>query len=266
VFDFHSLPFHACAWGIRPVLFHLFGMPVYSYPFFNTLGFVLGMGLFFYLKRRHKAGADSIYLLIGAVLGMFIGAIGTMALLSPHDFLRLFPLSLFAGRTITGAILGAMAGVVIVKRFLGITSRMGNLFAPPAAIAVAIGRLGCLFRGCCYGKPTNLPWGIDFGDGIMRHPTQAYEVIFMLAMFVFLWANKDRARDGELFYWLGSGYFLFRFVEEFFRVSPAVMGLTVFQWISILGFVIFQIKYRDYLTEYVSAFLKRYGRYNIKGG
>ena len=63
---------------------------------------------------------------------------------------------------------------------------MGDSFAVPVAASVAVGRLACFVGCCCYGAPTILPWGVDFGDGLRRHPTQLYEAAFHLSMAVVL--------------------------------------------------------------------------------
>jgi phosphatidylglycerol:prolipoprotein diacylglycerol transferase len=110
-----------------------------------------------------------------------------------------------------------------------------NLFAPAIAIGVAIGRLGCFFRGCCFGKETNLPWAVNFGDGILRHPTQIYESLFMLGMFFYLiWKRKQNPAPGSMFRTLIISYFGFRFLIEFIRVEPIFfIGLSWFQLISL---------------------------------
>jgi prolipoprotein diacylglyceryltransferase len=146
--------------------------------------------------------------------------------------------TLLAGRTIVGGLVGGTLGVFLIKKRLGIRARYGNLLAPPIALGMAVGRLGCLLNGCCFGKPTGLPWGIDFGDGIARHPTQAYELLFCLAAFILLQRKRHTAAPGQLL----SGYFLayfgFRFFVEFLRPHPSVAGLSAFQWICIAGMLI----------------------------
>ena len=99
------------------------------------------------------------------------------------------PLFLMGGKTIVGAFLGGTLLVEWTKRRLGIRSRTGDLFAIPIVIGTAVGRIGCLLSGLddhTYGTPSSLPWAVDFGDGIPRHPTQAYEIVFLLALVPFL--------------------------------------------------------------------------------
>src|SRR5947209_218830 len=92
------------------------------------------------------------------------------------------------GKTITAALIGAYVGVELAKRLLEVTVKTGDGYAIPLALALAVGRLGCFFNGCCAGIATALPWGVDFGDGVCRHPTQLYETLFHLGMAGVLWS------------------------------------------------------------------------------
>ena len=243
--DFHIYP-HNLDWGIKPILFKIGIFLVFSYQFFIILGLTVGFFIYFYLKKEagYSRDENSIYILAGGLLGGFSGAILTEIILNFKIFIKNWQVFVISGRTITGGILGGMLGVFIVKKIMGIKEKMGNLFAPAIAIGIAIGRLGCFFRGCCYGIRCHCLWAVDFGDGVYRHPTQIYESIFMFAMFLFLWFYRKKAKPGELFYLLGTGYFAFRFLIEFIRVNPKLGFLTEFQWISIIGLIIFQLKYK----------------------
>jgi prolipoprotein diacylglyceryltransferase len=116
---------------------------------------------------------------------------------------------------------------------------LGNQIAIPVAIAMAVGRIGCLLRGCCYGKPTALIWGVDFGDHILRHPTQIYEIIFDILLVAFLvWKKKRIAKPGELFSIFMNCYLSFRFMLEFIRVEKvSSLGLTDFQLICVISLI-----------------------------
>jgi phosphatidylglycerol:prolipoprotein diacylglycerol transferase len=140
------------------------------------------------------------------------------------------------GKTVTTGIAGAYAMVEITKWFMGIRVKTGDSFALPLAIALSIGRLGCFFNGCCYGLPTQMPWGVDFfGDGL-RHPTQLYEVGFHLLMAVVLWhlAARDAFATHRLKFYL-IAYCIFRFATEFLRPEPSLaLGWTFYQWFSLV--------------------------------
>ena len=96
---------------------------------------------------------------------------------------------LVGGKTIAGALLGGLFAVEAMKRYIGLHQSTGDLLAIPIAAGVAIGRIGCFLTGLSdntYGTPTSLPWGIDFGDGVRRHPTQLYEIAFLLVLLAIL--------------------------------------------------------------------------------
>src|SRR5262249_54022203 len=135
------------------------------------------------------------------------------------------------GKTITTGLAGAYLAVEITKLALGIRAKTGDTFALPLALALAVGRWGCFFNGCCFGPPSDLPWAVDFGDGVPRHPTQIYECLFHLTMAVILW---HIARHGWLRYQRLKLYLIcygcYRFATEYIRPEPpAWLDLTFYQ-------------------------------------
>src|SRR5262249_24408376 len=93
------------------------------------------------------------------------------------------------GKAIVGGLIGGLVGGELEKRWAGLTRRTGDLFAMPLALGIAIGRIGCFLSGLpdrTYGTPSSLPWAVDFGDGIPRHPTQLYESAVMAVAAVAL--------------------------------------------------------------------------------
>lgn len=140
------------------------------------------------------------------------------------------------GKTITTGLVGAYLGVELAKLALNIRVKTGDSFAIPLALALAVGRWGCYFNGCCFGEPTDLPCGIDFGDGILRHPTQLYECVFHLGMAAVLWqlVRADLLVENRLKLYL-IAYCAYRFLTEMIRPEPAAyLGLTFYQAIVVL--------------------------------
>lgn len=141
------------------------------------------------------------------------------------------------GKTIVGGLLGGWLGVELVKRLTGIRSRTGNLFAVPLCVGIAVGRIGCFIAGLAddtYGKPTRLPWAVDFGDGVGRHPVQIYEILFLLALALFL-LRPTHWRDGTQFRVFLAGYLAWRLVIDFLKPQPLIHGLNLIQWMCIAG-------------------------------
>ncbi len=132
--------------------------------------------------------------------------------------------------SVVGALAGAIAGVEIYKAIRGVKGSTGGVFVGPFALGVVVGRWGCLFAGLAdrtYGTPTTLPWGVDLGDGVPRHPVQVYESLAMaLFLAVYLAALAKRAPWAmrRAFYALCLWYGAQRFVWEFLKPYPAVMG------------------------------------------
>jgi len=243
--DYHLVPYGD--WGIRPALFYIGNSAIPSYSFFIILALIVGCFAYYLEARKQKSmNENTFYILIAAIVGGALGAKIPIVFIYWKEIVSSFPdLSvLLSGRTILGGLIGGMIGVLYIKKRLGIKGRKGNLFAPAIALGVAIGRIGCFLRGCCFGKPTLLPWGVDFGDGILRHPTEIYESLFMLSMFFYLmWKKDKKPKPGSLFSTLMVSYFIFRFFIEFIREEKVVfLGMTVWQIICLLGLVYFFIK------------------------
>jgi len=232
--DEHLIP--NLEWGVKPILFYFGNFAVPSYSFFVGLAVIVGV-LVYWLeaKKQKQVSENTLYILLGALIG---GVIGAKIIIMLAYWNQLNWNIVLTGKSIVGGLIGGTVGVLITKKILKIESqRKGNLFAPAIAIGVAIGRIGCFLRGCCYGKETGLPWGVNFGDEVLRHPTQIYESIFMLGMFFYLlYARTKKPKPGRLFYILIISYFTFRFFIEFIRVEPiASLGLTWFQILSLIA-------------------------------
>lgn len=144
------------------------------------------------------------------------------------------------GKTILWGLVGGYLGVEAAKWALGERVRTGDTFIIPIATAIAIGRIGCLCYGCCYGTPTQLPWGLTFitaedGGTVARHPTQIYEFVFHLSCAVL--AAIGIRRRWFIGNWMPlyiACYAVFRFVSEWLRPeAPVVWGLTFYQLSSL---------------------------------
>ena len=146
------------------------------------------------------------------------------------------------GKTIVGGLLGGWLLVELTKRWQRLSSRTGDLFAVPLCVGIAIGRVGCFFAGIAddtYGDQTALPWGIDFGDGARRHPTQLYEILFLLALAAFLAVRMRRPYvRGSIFRIFLASYLGFRLVIDFLKPQPVVLGMSVIQWACLGGLML----------------------------
>ncbi len=230
--------YHPENWGILPILFRLGSFSVSSYSFFVLLALFVGAFVFYLESKKQKFDNEPTFIIaVAALLGGAIGAKIIVWLIyfpqiTAHPTLE----SLLSGRSIIGGFIGGITAVVITKKIFKIQGKRGNLFAPAIALGLSIGRVGCFLRGCCYGITTSLPWGVDFGDGILRHPTQLYESVFSFGMFFYLQYLKTKnPKPGELLRIFLIYYFIFRFFLEFIKYEPKTIGpLTIYQIVAIL--------------------------------
>jgi prolipoprotein diacylglyceryltransferase len=152
--------------------------------------------------------------------------------------------------------LGAVLGFVITTRCIGKIQSTGDAFVYPLLVGTAIGRMGCFLTGLSdrtYGVATELPWGVDFGDGIPRHPTQLYEILFLglLAMGLSLWCQRPH-RSGDRFQMYLGAYLSFRFAIDFLKPDfHPFLGISAVQGACLLGMVYctFQLSKRFSLTS-----------------
>jgi len=149
--------------------------------------------------------------------------------------------------SIAGALAGAIIAVEAWKWRHGIRGSTGGPFVLPLCVGIVIGRFGCLFAGLpdqTYGVPTTLPWAVDLGDGIGRHPVQLYEAGTMLLFLIaYLPARIAQRRwaTSHAFHAMIIVYASQRFVWEFLKPYPTLIGpLTIFHLLS-LGLIVYGI-------------------------
>lgn len=187
----------------------------------------IAIGMQLYRRQRARAGASAILSssgyagVIGCILGAAIGNKLVFWIEYPHLWAAHagnFTMWM-SGTSIVGGLLGGLLGVEIAKKLTSQSQSTGDQFVLPLMIGIAIGRIGCFLAGLndgTYGKATTLPWGVDFGDGIARHPTQLYDMAFVLAWGGLLLALRARWRDkpGLMFKLFLSGYLVWRLAVD----------------------------------------------------
>jgi len=212
---------------------------LHPHPVFEVLAWAVGFAFYFHARRRSGdvlSAEHRLWVVVAAVLG---GLAGSRLLYLVESLGALTgpatdPDVLFGGKSIVGGLVGGVMAVEIAKKRLGVTVATGDLLVLPLAIGMAIGRVGCFLTGLAdrtYGLATTLPWGVDFGDGAARHPTQLYEAVALLLCAAVLGARGHRfTTEGDRFKAFIVAYLFFRLWLDFLKPGEPVGGLTLIQW------------------------------------
>ena len=262
---------------MHPVLMDLFGYPVHMYAVMIALGFVVGIWMAVRYGERVGFDRDLIldlcwWLLVSGLVGSRIAFIIVnweqyyYPCVDYEHFNTLFPdrqitepdctrLLRFwnGGLVFYGGVIGAMLTMVWFLRREGLKILpMADVLIPSLAIGQFFGRLGCLAAGCCWGKVTDLSWGIEFPQrtmvwwqhrkaGLLEHsadhalaihPTQLYDSLCGLLLFLFLiWIRQRKRFHGQVFLLWMAIYPLMRSTVEVFRGDDAERGF-IFRWVS----------------------------------
>jgi phosphatidylglycerol:prolipoprotein diacylglycerol transferase len=239
---------------VYPELFSIGPITVYSYGVLLAASYLLGLWLA--MRRAKQWGLDPSRVLDLGIYIIIAALIGAKLLLLVVDFDQfsrstadLLSLARSGGVFYGGLILAvAVAFWYVIKHRLPLWTTC-DVFAPGIALGHVTGRLGCLAAGCCYGRPTDLPWGLTFTNplaaanvgtplGIPLHPTQVYEAGAELLILILLLATERRGRyfPGRTFWAYMFLYAVSRFVIEIYRGDPRgeVLGMSTSQFISVI--------------------------------
>lgn len=210
----------------------------------------LFIGFRYYLHLKKKQGdviesSNRLWIVIGATLGAFIGSRLIGGLENPAELLRSKNVFIYfyTNKTIVGGLLGGLAGVEATKKIIKEKAASGDLFTYPIILALIIGRLGCYSMGVyeeTYGLPSSLPWAMNLGDGIARHPVCLYEIIFLIFVWLFLSAlnKKYVLQNGAMFKMFMISYLLFRFLLDFIKPHYTFsLGLSTIQVVCFAGLI-----------------------------
>jgi phosphatidylglycerol:prolipoprotein diacylglycerol transferase len=242
---------------MHPILLNFGSFTIYSYGFFVASAFVT---VILYLSCSIKKSKQKIisqdelfslfvYLLIISI----VGARFFFVLINLNEFI-LYPIGIFevwhGGFVYYGGLIAAIVFMSLYVRRKKISLfKLADLFAPALPLGHTIGRMGCFFAGCCYGKESTLPWAIAFTNEhsmnitkVCLHPTQLYEALGNFLLFLFLhFYSKKKHRNGMLLVIYFLGYAVLRFVIEFFRGDHERMQYFSFSIAQIMSVFLFVI-------------------------
>ncbi len=243
-----------------PVYISLGPWQVHPHGLFDFLAYVVGGQVYWLLRRQGKVQRHPFEKMMWVIVGMAGGAMVGAKVLAWAEMWPTFwahhaePAVWLGGKTIAGGLMGGWIGVEIAKRFVGLRESTGDSVVFAVIVGIAIGRLGCFFTGLSdntYGIASSLPWAVNFGDGVPRHPTQLYESAFLLALGAGLWMmRRHQLPNGTVFRLFMASYLLFRFAIEFIkpREFRAACGLSPIQIASALGAIVALISLRRVLS------------------
>ncbi|HEX6625444.1 MAG TPA: prolipoprotein diacylglyceryl transferase [Pyrinomonadaceae bacterium] len=234
-----------------PELFRIGSFPVNTYGVLMAVAFLVALFVASRLAERDGLKRERVFDM--GLWMLLAGLIGSKLLLllaeaeyraDPSKLLSLDFLR--SGGVWYGGFLGGLAAGVILMRRYGLPFwKTADAFAPGVAIGQSIGRLGCFAAGCCWGRECQLPWAVTFPEraneitgvpaGVHLHPTQVYEALTMLVIFLLLvWLHRRKSFDGQVLLTYAALYGAARFVIEFFRDDPRgdILGLTTLTGLS----------------------------------
>ena len=221
-----------------------------------ALAFLVGLWTATLRARRENLSGEKIadvtlWLMGGAIVGARVVYVATYW---HEEFARLPLREIFmiqhGGLVYYGGFLGATAAGVFYLRWKKLPLwKVADVMAPSIALGSIFGRIGCLLNGCCYGRPTNVPWAITFSNpqaqelsgtplGVPLHPTEIYDALLNLGLYLFLaWLFRRKKFDGQVFATYLICYAVTRSITEAFRGDYSHLhyhlGLTPAQWISV---------------------------------
>jgi phosphatidylglycerol:prolipoprotein diacylglycerol transferase len=233
---------------MHPVLFSWGSISIFSYGLLIAAGFLIGVALA--RREASRVGIDpermtdlGFYIVVAALVGSRL----LYVLTNPSHYLA-HPLEILmiwkGGLVFYGGFLGALATALVYVRRKGLPVwGTADVIAPSIAFGQFLGRLGCFFAGCCYGKACELPWAVTFRHpetlapaGVPLHPTQLYSAAGNLMIFFFLMLLRKRKKwDGQVFWTYVFLYAVIRSIVEIFRGDfrgPEIGLLSVSQTIA----------------------------------
>lgn len=222
----------------------IFGIKINVHLILEYLAFFIGFRYYVRLRSSSKdkiSNGNRLSIILGAIVGAFIGSRLVGFLENPLISMNSINiLQLLNTKSIMGGLFGGLIGVEFSKKIIHEKQSSGDLFTFPIILGIIIGRLGCFLSGTnefTYGKETRFFTGMDLGDGLLRHPTSLYEIVFLILLFVLLkqFSNYLEKENGLLFKVFMLAYFGFRFVIEFLKPNVFyVLGLSSIQWLCVV--------------------------------
>ena len=212
----------------------------------ESAAYFIGFRYFLYVRKRQGdtiTTSNRIWILIASIFGAVAGSrlVGGLEDITALQAAVNKPLFFYQNKTVLGGLLGGLVVVELVKKLIKEKRSSGDLITYPFILALIIGRIGCFSMGvheATYGLQTSLPWGINLGDGIVRHPVCLYEIVFLATTWILIarLEKKFVLTDGSRFKIFMIAYLSFRFMLDFIKPHYTFnIGLSTIQIAALLG-------------------------------
>ncbi|MBW1910351.1 MAG: prolipoprotein diacylglyceryl transferase [Deltaproteobacteria bacterium] len=233
-----------------PDLFSIGPLIIHTYGLFMAAGFFVGIIVTLKIGKLEGISPQQIMdmgfiIILSAIVGSRLLYVLLNITYYSHEPVEIFKMWR-GGLVFSGGIIGVIMAMFRYSERRNLSLwKIGDLWAPAAAVGQAIGRIGCFMAGCCYGKPTDLKWGVVFTYpnslapiNISLHPTQIYSSILgFIIFFILLIIRSKKKFEGQVFLWFLILHSTARLAIERFRGDDRGMllnsNMSITQFVTI---------------------------------
>ncbi|WP_413533060.1 prolipoprotein diacylglyceryl transferase [Empedobacter brevis] len=245
-----------------PVTVDFFGHSVLIHPILESIGIFIAMRYYAFLRKSNKSSLTTIQsfsIIIGALIGALLGSkiVGTLENTQAFFDAKNPFLYFWTSNTIVGGLTFGLIGVELTKKIINHKESTGDLIVFPLILAMIIGRIGCFLTGIyeqTYGIETNSIFGMNLGDGLLRHPVALYEIVYLIFLWIVLKIIQKKYiyPSGYLFQIFMLAYFSFRFCLDFIKpIHSLLLGFSSIQLTCICVIIYYIFKLSQTKPKYL---------------
>lgn len=230
-----------------PINIHVGDKEISTHLVMEITSIFVGVRYYYFLRKRTRdsiSDIDRLKIFAAVCFGALLGSRLVGVFEQPLAFFNSTNkfIFIFSNKTIVGGLLGGLISVEITKKIIGVNASSGDIMTYPLLLGLILGRIGCFCEGLSdgtIGRPTDFFTGIDFGDGLNRHPLPLYEILFLATLWIFIFLlNKKGLTDGARFKIFLIAYLLYRFLAEFLKENSfTLLSLSIIQLTCLAGLI-----------------------------
>lgn len=219
--------------NLNPIFLNLFGLQIHWYGLMYVIGLLAGYFILSYFAKQGqlKLTEDEVLdFMVYLALGLLLGSRIFYFIFYNFSQVLQNPLSLFAiwkgGMSFHGGVIGVMtSGYIFCRKYKKSFMHIADYVTLPLTLGLGLGRIGNFINGELFGRATSLPWAMNFGDNIPRHPSQLYEAAKNFTMTFFFWFIRNKHLPEGFRFWLFIFFYgVLRFTIEFVRQPDPQLG------------------------------------------